>query len=108
MKPIHLAAFTLLFLLVTDSPSLFIPKLYGQSDTGRITGTITDASSAVVPNAKVTVKNEKTGQSRKVTANDQGAYIVTQLGPSTYALTAEDNGMAPPDYTAITLPVQQE
>src|SRR5712692_10486378 len=103
MRPIRLAAFTFLFLLVFAGHILFIQKLCAQSDSGRITGTITDASGAVVPNAQVTVKNEKTGQSRKVKANDQGAYIVTQLGPSTYALTAEANGMAPAEYSGVAL-----
>src|SRR5215831_4493409 len=36
-----------------------VPMLYAQSDTGRITGTITDATNAVVPHATVTIKNEK-------------------------------------------------
>src|SRR5215471_4515056 len=69
--------------------AMAVPMLYAQSDTGRITGTITDATSAVVPHATVTIKNEKTGQTRKVTANDQGGYLIPQLGPSTYTVTTE-------------------
>jgi hypothetical protein len=84
------------------------PFAHGQSDTGRISGTITDPSTAVIPNAVVTVKNEKTGQSRKVVANQDGLYLVTQLGPSTYTITAESPGMAPAEYKGITLQVGQE
>src|ERR1039458_465055 len=82
--------------------------ILAQSDSGRISGTITDASSAVVPNAPVTVKNERTGQARKVTANGQGVYLVTQLGPSTYTVTAEVTGMAPAENSGVTLQVGQE
>ena len=37
-------------------------------------GRVTDSSGAVIPNAAVTVKNELTGQSRKLAANGQGYY----------------------------------
>src|SRR5258708_26553140 len=88
--------------------TLLLPGVYAQSDTGRIAGTITDATNAALQNATVTVKNEKTGQIRKVKANEQGAYIVTQLGPSSYAITAEATGMAPAEHTGIILQVGQE
>src|ERR1035441_8345865 len=88
--------------------ALIAPLILAQSDSGRISGTITDASSAVVPNAPVTVKNERTGQARKVTANGQGVYLVTQLGPSTYTVTAEATGMAPAENSGVALQVGQE
>src|SRR5262249_3834856 len=85
-----------------------LTMLYAQSDTGRIAGAVTDSSTAVVPRAAVTVKNEKTGETRKVTANDEGVYLVTQLGPSTYTITALVAGMAPAEYRGVTLQVGQE
>src|ERR1700682_2211189 len=88
--------------------TLFLPAVYAQSDTGRIAGPVTDATNSALSNATVTVKNEKTGQIRKVTANGQGAYLVTQLGPSSYAVTAEATGMAPAEHTGIILQVGQE
>jgi hypothetical protein len=81
---------------------------WAQSDSGRLSGTVTDASNAVLQGATVTVKDEKTGQARKATSNEQGVYIVTQLGPSTYTVTAEANGMAPREFRGITLQVGQE
>lgn len=88
--------------------AMAISLVYAQSDSGRITGTVTDSTNSVVPHAGVTVKNEKTGQARKVTANDEGVYLITQLGPSTYTITTEVAGMAPAEYTGITLQVGQE
>jgi hypothetical protein len=82
--------------------------VHGQSDTARIAGTVTDPTSSVVPHAMITVKNEKTGQLRKVTSNDQGLYLVTELGPSIYSVTAEVTGMAPAQYAGVTLQVGQE
>jgi hypothetical protein len=85
-----------------------VPLIQGQTDTARIVGTISDASGAVIPGAVVTVKNEKTGQSRKVSANENGQYIATPLLPSQYALTAEAPGMANAEFKGIALQVGQE
>src|SRR6266852_4032728 len=95
-------------LLVTILGAMMMPLVYGQSDTARITGTVTDSSNAVIPNAVITVKNGKTGQTRKVTTNQEGVYLVTQLGPSTYTVMAESPGMATAEYKGITLQVGQE
>src|ERR1039458_1095394 len=72
--------------------AMMIPVVHGQSDVGRITGTITDATGAVIPSATVTVKNENTSRIHKVGANDKGVYFVAQLSPSRYTVTAEANG----------------
>jgi hypothetical protein len=57
-----------------------------------VTGRVTDASGAVVPNAKVTVTNSGTNEMRTVTTNDEGEYTIPQLPPGDYALTAEQAG----------------
>ena len=85
-----------------------IPIVHGQSDQSRIVGTITDSTGAVVPGATVTVKNDKTDQSRNATTNGEGRYIVTQLLPTTYTVTAEAAGMSPAEYTGVNLQVGQE
>ena len=85
-----------------------IPMVHGQMDVARIVGTITDATGAVIPAATVTVKNESTGQSRRVVANERGVYFAAQLPPARYTLTAEAGGMAPAEYTGISLQVGQE
>jgi hypothetical protein len=88
--------------------AMMIPMVHGQSDQARIVGTITDSTGAVVPGATVTVKNDKTDQSRKATTNGEGRYTVTQLLPTTYTLTAEAAGMSPAEYTGVNLQVGQE
>lgn len=66
--------------------------LYAQSDVGSITGVVNDPSGAVVPNAKVVIKSEATGQEHPVTADSSGRYTVTNLAPGSYTLTAEAPG----------------
>jgi Carboxypeptidase regulatory-like domain/TonB dependent receptor len=73
-----------------------------------MTGTITDASGALIPAASVTVKNEKTGQERRVSADEHAVYLVPQLQPSTYSLTATAPGMANADFKGVSLQVGQE
>jgi len=87
---------------------MMIPSIHGQMDVGRIAGTITDSTGAVIPAATVTVKNENTGRTLKVVANEKGVYFAAQLPPAQYTLTAEAGGMAPAQYTGISLQVGQE
>ncbi len=87
---------------------LALPLVYGQSDAARIVGTVTDASGAVIPSSSITVKNEGTGQTQKLSANEQGRYIATQLQPAVYTVTAEATGMSPSKFTGVRLEVGQE
>jgi len=65
---------------------------YAQSDVGSISGYVRDSSGAVIPNATVTVRNEGTDQSQKVQTDSSGHYVVTNLSPANYSVTAEANG----------------
>src|SRR5215813_3538400 len=68
--------------------ALFQLPAFGQMDQGRIVGVVTDANGAIVPGVSVTAKNEKTGEERTVTTNEDGTYIISGLRPSTYTITA--------------------
>ena len=68
-------------LRITLLGALVLPLLFAQTDAARIIGTVTDASGAVIPAASVTVKNEKTGQERKVVTDEHGVYLAPQLQP---------------------------
>jgi hypothetical protein len=63
-----------------------------QSDYGSIGGFVKDPSGAVVPKAKVLVKNEATGQTVNATTNDAGYYVATNLQPGYYTVDAEAAG----------------
>ncbi|HZD32864.1 MAG TPA: TonB-dependent receptor [Candidatus Angelobacter sp.] len=66
--------------------------LFGQAETGSITGTVTDSSNAVVSGATVTAASVNTGTSRTVTTASAGEYTITNLKPDTYTLTIEHAG----------------
>ncbi len=85
----------------------FSVSAYAQTD-GRFAGTVIDPSGAVVPNAVVTAKNEKTGEVRTVIAGADGRYTIVNLKPSSYTLRAEVKGFAPLEFTQLPLVVGQE
>ena len=64
---------------------------YAQSDLGSISGFIRDPSSASVPNAKVTVRNQ-TGLERQATSDESGHYTITNIPPGLYSIRVEAPG----------------
>ena len=66
--------------------------LLAQQTLGGITGTVTDASGGVVPNATVTVVGEQTALTRTATTNGTGSYTFVNLPIGTYTLTYTANG----------------
>ena len=82
--------------------------LAAQSDSGRISGTVRDQSSAFVADAAVTVKNDKTGETRSATTNQEGHFVVPSLKPTTYTVTVSKQGFAPIEYTQMPVAVGQE
>jgi len=66
-------------------------NVYGQT-SGRISGTVTDTSGAVLTDAAVTAKNMATGEVRKVQSDSRGYYVMPELPYGTYDLAAEHAG----------------
>jgi hypothetical protein len=71
---------------------LFPLLIFGQAETGLITGVVTDSSNAVVPGATITVVSTATGLTRSTTSASAGEYTITNLPPTTYTLTIEHAG----------------
>jgi hypothetical protein len=80
------ALFAALFML------LAVSLAFGQSDLANVSGTITDPSGSAVPNAKVTLTNQNTGQARNATTNESGNYSLPAVPPGFYTLTVEVAG----------------
>jgi len=59
---------------------------------GRIVGTVTDPSGAVVVNASVTATQQGKGFSRTTNTNGEGYYVLDSLRPAQYDVTVELNG----------------
>ncbi|HEX7314050.1 MAG TPA: TonB-dependent receptor [Pyrinomonadaceae bacterium] len=78
-------------------------KVSAQTIVGRISGTITDASGAVVPGASVTVTNAATNSARTAVADADGFYTVTNLPVGTYVVTAESQGFKRAEQRGVAL-----
>jgi hypothetical protein len=85
-----------------------VPSARAQRDTGTIRGTVLDATGAVVPNAQVTVTDERTNVLAFTTTTDElGRYSAPALKPSTYLVTAEMTGFKKAIHRGIILDVNQ-
>ena len=65
------------------------PALFSQSSNGTISGSVTDASRAVMPGVTVTATNTATGVVTTALSNDAGVYNFPSLLPGSYKVTAE-------------------
>jgi hypothetical protein len=58
-----------------------------QVESGQISGTVSDQSGAVIPNATVTAKNMGTNAARTVESSATGFYQISGLAPGTYEVS---------------------
>jgi hypothetical protein len=79
--------------------------LWGQTERARLSGTIRDASSAVIQGARVSALNSQTGVRSQTTSNEAGAYALPFLVPGIYELVVEKEGFRPYTQTGIRLDV---
>jgi hypothetical protein len=63
-----------------------------QQLTGTLSGTVADSAGAVVPNAKVTMKNAASGDVRTTVSNGSGYFAVTAVQPGSYTVSIEAQG----------------
>ena len=74
---------------------------FAQQLTGTLSATVTDAAGAVVPNAKVTMKNDQSGDVRTTVSNGSGYFTVTAVQPGSYSVTIEAAGFKSWQQTGI-------
>ncbi len=65
---------------------------WSQAVNATLLGTVTDASGAVVPNAKLTVTETQTGIIHASKSNESGNWIVPDLPPGAYQVDVEAAG----------------
>ena len=79
--------------------------LFAQGERATISGTVTDSTGAVVPQVRVSVRNESTNIVNKAESNSTGLYVVPALQPGSYELTAEKQGFRSSKVSNIPLSV---
>ena len=91
------------------SALLLLVALFGASSLllaqtqGRLGGTVTDTSGAVIPGAPVVLRNVETGVEQAAETNESGVYQFPYVTPGAYELRVEFEGFKTYAQTGITL-----
>jgi hypothetical protein len=81
---------------------------FGQATTAELSGTVADASGAVVPGAQIVVNNIATNIAHSTISEKSGRYVVGQLPPGDYTITVEAKGFSKLVQTGLSLQVNQQ
>ena len=76
--------------------------LYAQFGAS-LSGTVTDASGAVIPNATVTLTNPATGDERTTVTGQSGFYKFSELPVGNYTVKATANGFKDETYSDVAV-----
>jgi hypothetical protein len=68
---------------------------FGQAGSGRIAGSVKDATGAVIPGSSVTLRNKATGVTQTTTCNAEGIFNFPVLAIGQYELDVTANGFNP-------------
>ena len=99
----RLTTFVLFFSAVLIACASCDPLWAQLSTTATITGTVTDGTGAVVPDATVTITDLATKAIIVRQSNNDGTFVVPGLGVSTYAVSIAKSGFQTYSVTGITL-----
>ena len=89
------------------APVLLSCALYAQVERGTVSGTVRDASGAIVPGASVTVRNVNTGVQVASTSNQSGEYVAPNLIPGEYSVLVAHTGFDTVTVGGIVLHVDE-
>lgn len=90
-------------LLVAGLLILLEAPMMAQYAGGSISGTVTDKTDAVIPKAKVVLKNEATNATRESESNSSGIFNFPAVQPGVYTVTVSAPGLQPWEQKGITV-----
>src|SRR5579883_923060 len=83
-------------------------SMFGQtSTTGRVVGTVSDATGAVVPKAEVELLNTATNVAQNAITDDTGGYVFANVTPGIYKLTVKMQGFRTATVTNLAVEVNK-
>lgn len=102
---IAIPGFSFLALAVLVAMTLILPgsTANAQSSSATLDGTVLDSSGAVVPGATVILKNQASGDERKIVSNGEGFFNFAAVPPGTYTVKVSMQGFASWEGKDITL-----
>jgi hypothetical protein len=71
---------------------LFTAITFAQAVRGRIEGTVKDQQGQLIPNATLNITNLGTGETLTATSSGAGVFVVAEVKPGSYRVTAEAAG----------------
>jgi len=86
---------------------LGIQFAWAQVETAQITGTVKDATGAVVPNASVTATHLQTNREHATRTDDRGRYVLPALPIGDYEVAAQFSGFKRAVRRGVTLEIQE-
>ncbi|WP_162601411.1 carboxypeptidase-like regulatory domain-containing protein [Occallatibacter savannae] len=98
------ALWAMVFVAIASLISLAPQTAFAQASAG-ITGTITDPTGAVIPNAKVTITNEQTSVSSDTVSSSAGTYSFRGLLPGRYTVQVDASGFKKDVKKGVTIEV---
>ncbi|MFN7919024.1 MAG: TonB-dependent receptor [Bryobacteraceae bacterium] len=82
-------------------------QAFAQTATGTLQGSVTDATGAVIPGAKVTIENVRTGERQATSTASSGSFLQPYLKPGDYTVTVEQTGFEKHVTSNVRISVQQ-
>jgi hypothetical protein len=95
------------FLALAFGLSLFMTFSVTAQTAGGLSGTITDSNGGVLGGTTVKIELVGTGNERTVVTNEEGYFLVPQLQPGTYTITANRDGFKTSQIKTIEIAVGQ-
>jgi hypothetical protein len=95
MKRLSLVYVSLLLLAMALTPRAF------SQFTGSIDGLVEDPSGAIIPDARLTLTNDGTGEVRVATSDAAGRYTFVSLAPANYHLVSAKAGFAKSETSVV-------
>jgi hypothetical protein len=80
----------------------------GQSDTGRILGSVRDSAGASVAGATVTITDLERGTTRALTTDSAGEYVAPDLVPGVYRVRIEASGFKTSERVNVGIEVAKD
>lgn len=83
--------------------ALFSSSAFGQQLSASLSGTALDSTGSSVPKASVELKNEASGEIRRVSTNGEGYFSITSIFPGSYSVSISAPGFSTWQINGVTL-----
>src|SRR5215470_9581859 len=91
--------------LVLIFAGVFPALQFAQEGSGKLTGSLTDSTGAIVPDAEISIVHRGTGLTRSVRTDAAGDYAFPALPIGIYDVSASRTGFATLKSTGVTVAV---